>query len=104
MGEEWEGRGKGGRNGRGRGRERAGTGCSRMGAECGRCSLKEGESATLMFRVLECQRRTGTTGDHARSSTRRVVGIKTRMVSRESEGKRYGADSMFREVFGEILF
>lgn len=88
----------------GKGRERAGTGCSRMGTGCGRCSLKEGESATLMFRVLECQRRTGTTGDHAWSSTSRVVGIKTRMATRESEGKRYGADSVFREVLGEILF
>lgn len=45
---------------------------------------------TLMSRVLECQRRTGTTGDHARSSTSRVVGIKTRMATGgASEGKRY---------------
>lgn len=40
--EEKEG-GMGG-EGRERGSERAGTGCSRMGAECGRCSLKEGEA------------------------------------------------------------
>lgn len=33
---------EGGMGGEGRGR--AGTGCSRMGAECGRCSLKEGEA------------------------------------------------------------
>lgn len=100
MGRGGEGRGKGGRNGRGGEREGAGTGCSRMGADCGRERL-----VTLMSRVLECQRRAGTTGDHARSSISRVVGIKTRMASRvgASEGKQYGAGGMFREVFGEIL-